>query len=157
MFVTAVTSELRLREVSYCLVGGIAVNLHGIPRMTYDIDIAVTMTTANLQSCDEALRALGLTPRLPISLADAADVATATAWEQERNLIAFSYADAKNPLHEVDVIIAPSLDPNGTVQRAVFLGQQLAVASVDDLIRLKLAAHRQQDLADVEHLQRIRK
>ena len=157
MFVTEVTTELRQRGVSYCLVGGIAVNLHGIPRMTYDIDIAVTMTMANLQACDDALCALGLTPRLPIRLVDAADVATATAWEHERNLIAFNYADAKNPLREVDVIIAPSLDPNGTVQRAVLLGQQLAVASVDDLIRLKMAAHRQQDLADVEHLQRIRK
>jgi len=33
--------QLNNQEIDYLIVGGLAVNLHGIPRMTYDIDLMV--------------------------------------------------------------------------------------------------------------------
>jgi hypothetical protein len=35
----AIFKKLNERKIKYIVVGGIAVNLHGIPRMTYDIDL----------------------------------------------------------------------------------------------------------------------
>ncbi len=155
MFIQDLLDALAVADVRYCVVGGVAVNLHGVPRMTYDIDVMVEMTHENLAACDATLLALGLRIRLPIRLVDAADRATAEAWELERNLIAVTYTDPANPLREVDILIAPSLSPDEVVARAVVVGQGVRVAAVADLIALKRRANRPQDLADITHLERL--
>lgn len=40
---TKILKELNKYKVKYIAVGGIAVNLHGIPRMTYDLDLLVKL------------------------------------------------------------------------------------------------------------------
>ena len=155
MFATQLFDALAAADVRYCVVGGVAVNLHGIPRMTYDIDIMVEMSATNLTACAAAMKTLGLMSRLPIRLEDAADASTATAWEDERNLIAATFVDPANPLREVDVLIAPSLDPSGVVARATAVAGGIYVATIPDLIRLKERAGRRQDLADIAHLKRL--
>lgn len=155
MFAKQLFDALAAADVRYCVVGGVAVNLHGIPRMTYDIDIMVEMSATNLAACTVAMKSLGLMSRLPIRLEDAADPATATTWEVDRSLIAATFVDPANPLREVDVLIAPSLDPSGVVARATVLGAGIYVATILDLIRLKERAGRRQDLADIDHLKRL--
>ena len=155
MFIQALLDALATAGVRYCVVGGVAVNLHGVPRLTYDIDLMVEMTVDNLVACDAALTGLGLRIRLPIRLVDSADHAIAQAWEHERNLIAVTYTDPSNPLREVDILIAPSLSPDAVVARAVVVGNGVRVASVADLIALKRRANRPQDLADIAHLERL--
>ena len=132
MFIQQLLDALAGAGVAYCVVGGVAVNLHGVPRMTYDIDVMVAMTRANLAACDATLVALGLRIRLPIRLVDAADRAVAEAWETERNLIAVTYTDPSNPLREVDILIAPSLRPDEVVGRAVMVGKGVRVGSRHD-------------------------
>jgi hypothetical protein len=39
---------LNKEDIDYLVVGGLAVNLHGIPRMTYDIDLMVSLDTGNI-------------------------------------------------------------------------------------------------------------
>lgn len=58
---------------SFCVVGGLAVSLHGVPRTTYDVDVVVALDAQNLTRVDAALRALGLAPKLPIDLVALAD------------------------------------------------------------------------------------
>ena len=144
--------------VRYALVGGVAVNLHGVPRMTYDVDVVVLMDAPTLLACKLALTGLGLVCRLPIALETLADAAERARLEDERNLIAITFTDPQNPLREVDVLVAPSLDPDGIVERSVrrSAGEfEVCIASVADLLRMKRAAARPQDLADVAHLERI--
>ncbi len=155
MFIQQLVGALTTANVAYCVVGGVAVNLHGVPRMTYDIDIMVATDQANLAACHQLLTELGLQIRLPIALVDAADRTLAVQWEQERNLIAITYWDPSNPLREVDILIAPSLDPDGVVARSVRVGAGVRVAAVADLIALKRRANRTQDLADIAHLERL--
>jgi hypothetical protein len=33
--------EFKKQKIDYLILGGLAVNLHGVPRMTYDIDIMI--------------------------------------------------------------------------------------------------------------------
>lgn len=61
MFVRDVTRALEEANVPYCVVGGLAVNLHGIPRTTFDIDLVVPREAAPLRRCREALESLGRT------------------------------------------------------------------------------------------------
>ena len=37
VFIRDLLKALADAQVPYCIVGGVAVNLHGIPRMTYDL------------------------------------------------------------------------------------------------------------------------
>ena len=48
MFIRDVADALEERGVGYAVVGGGAVNLHGIPRTTYDLDIVVDRTEPQL-------------------------------------------------------------------------------------------------------------
>ncbi|HPH64499.1 MAG TPA: nucleotidyl transferase AbiEii/AbiGii toxin family protein [Kofleriaceae bacterium] len=155
MFIQQLVGALANANVAYCVVGGVAVNLHGVPRMTYDIDIMVATDRENLDRCHQLLSGLGLQIRLPIALVDAADRELAAQWEDERSLLAITYSDPRNPLREVDILIAPSLDPDGVVARAVTVGTGVRVAAVADLIALKRRANRSQDLSDIAHLERL--
>jgi predicted nucleotidyltransferase len=59
----------------------------------------------------------------------------------------------------VDVLLFPPVEYSGMAQRAVdfnVAGTSIRVVSIDDLIALKQAVGRPIDLADIEHLQRVR-
>ena len=145
-------------HVRYALVGGVAVNLHGIPRMTYDVDIVVQTDLVTLRGCRIALSALGLSCRLPIVLEMLANADERARLETERNLVAVTFTDPTNPLREVDVLVAPSIDPDGIVERSVARSAgafEVRIASIDDLVRMKRQAARPQDLADIFHLERL--
>ena len=39
----------------FCVVGGVAVNLHGVPRVTYELDIVPALDEPNLVAIDDGL------------------------------------------------------------------------------------------------------
>jgi hypothetical protein len=45
---------LHEHDVRYLLVGGLAMNLHGVPRMTMDVDLILAMDDANLGAAARA-------------------------------------------------------------------------------------------------------
>jgi hypothetical protein len=160
VFIRDLLAALARRQVPYCVVGGVAVNLHGVPRMTYDVDLAVPTTVVALGEIDRVLTELGLRCRLPIRLADLADDAVRESYRDDRNLIAVTYTDPRDPLREVDILVSPPVAATDLVARAVVLtldGIPVSVVALDDLIALKRASGRPQDRADVEHLERIAK
>jgi hypothetical protein len=159
MFIRDVAEALEKSGAPYCLVGGVAVALHGVPRLTFDVDVVVVPEVKALTAADLALQALGLRPRLPVRLVDAADETTRRSWLEDRNLIALTFTDPNDPLREVDVLINPLVDATQMVARSERLnsgGVSIRVACVDDLIAMKQAAGRPKDLADIKHLQRLK-
>ncbi len=52
-----ILQELTERGVLFVVCGGVAVVLHGVERMTLDLDIVVDMTRENLQRLIDAMRA----------------------------------------------------------------------------------------------------
>ena len=158
MFIVELFTALHAAKIEYAAVGGVAVNIHGVPRMTYDVDIVVATTESSLRAVREVLEQLGLRSRLPFALESIADVATRVELETERSLFAVTFTDPANPLREVDVLIAPSLDPDGIAARAVERSAgsiPVRVATIEDLVRMKRIANRPQYLADIAHLERI--
>lgn len=158
MFFAQAIACLEESGVAYCVVGGLAVSLHGIPRTTYDLDVVVVPDADSLAKTDRALRAIGLEPRLPVSLVEFADADTRRRALDERSLRAVTFADPGDPLREVDVLISPPIDPVALVARArrVAIGTLTAkVVDLADLVAMKRAAGRPQDLADVVHLERL--
>ena len=82
--------SLALHNVPYLLVGGLAVNLHGIPRMTMDVDLAIRFTRESLGGLGEICRELSLAPIQPVTLQQLADPRERERLRNEKNMIAFS-------------------------------------------------------------------
>ena len=150
MFVRDVAEALEARGVRYAVVGGVAVNLHGIPRLTYDLDIVVERDAFQLAQCRAALEALGLRCRLPLALESLAS--------ETVEALRVTFTDPLDPLREVDVLVDTPIAVNELIERSRRLESKvvsLQVVSLADLVALKRAAARPQDLADLAHLERL--
>jgi hypothetical protein len=59
--------------VEFVVGGGVACVLHGVERVTLDLDVAVQLNAPNLDRLIGAVERLNLQPRVPVSLADIGD------------------------------------------------------------------------------------
>lgn len=147
------------RRVDYVLIGGLAIALHGVERATMDIDVTVAMTPDNLASLVEMARELGMTPIGPVALDTLADPEQLATWHRERNLEAFALRAPGLAGVTLDVLLYPPVDYASMRNRAVtFIAGDtpIVVACIDDMIALKQAVGRPIDLADIEHLKRLK-
>jgi hypothetical protein len=63
-------SALESSDIRYLVIGGVALNLHGIPRMTTDLDLMVDFTESNLRRLVKVLEELSYSPKPPLTLND---------------------------------------------------------------------------------------
>lgn len=159
LFYHDVLSALTGAGVPFVVVGGLAVNLQGVPRFTADVDLAVALDGAVLVKAARVLEGVGLRLRLPVALDALADTDQVRSWVSERNLTAITFADPSAPLREVDLLIAspvPFEELQRTADRMAAGGLGFAVASLDALVRMKSGTGRAQDASDVEALLKVR-
>lgn len=148
----AILEILRRHDVRFLVVGGIAGRLHGSARMTEDLDICYSRTTDDLDRLAAALAELdislrGADPGLPFR----PDARTL------RSGLNFTFDTRYGPfdcLGEASGYTYEVLVPNA--ERAQLDELDVLVVSLDDLIRMKRAAGRPQDIADVEILSKLR-
>ncbi|MDP9405486.1 MAG: nucleotidyl transferase AbiEii/AbiGii toxin family protein [Actinomycetota bacterium] len=159
MLFEPVFAALAARDVRYVVAGGVAVVLHGHPRLTADLDLVVDLAPDQARAAVEALTALGLRPRLPVDPFGFADPQTRKRWVRERQLVAFTLHDPDNPLLGVDLFADPPATFEDLWRRAVRMrigDLDVPVVSLDDLVAMKRVSGRPKDLDDVDALQRIR-
>ncbi|MEK6770169.1 MAG: nucleotidyl transferase AbiEii/AbiGii toxin family protein [Pseudomonadota bacterium] len=158
MFYLDLFRELEAKKVRYLLVGGLAVNLHGVPRTTMDVDLIVALDHKNLEALIATAQELKLKPVAPVNLRDLADPVKRQEWASQKHMVVFALHATVNQGPTLDILIEPGLDIEAALGRAVWRdvqGIQVPLASVSDLIQLKEQSGRAQDLADIEHLRRI--
>lgn len=139
--------------VRFVLIGGYAAALRGSPMITGDIDICYARDDANLQALAATLEELGATLRgAPPDILFRLDAATLKAGDH------FTFSTKAGA---VDCLGIPAgtdgfadLDASATDEDLDSL--TVRVASIDDLIRMKQAAGRPQDLIAVEWLSALR-
>lgn len=134
-------AEFDASSVEYLLVGGQAVALHGAPRFTKDADLWLRDTPENISSAIEALQRFGAPQGIIEGLRQAAGLDV--VW-------------MGMPPQRIDLMLAV---PGGDFERAwkdhvtMALGAgAVRVVSKSELVRLKRASGRAQDLVDAELL-----
>lgn len=136
--------SLNAREVEYLVVGGYAVNAHGYPRYTKDIDFWIWLSTENIQRILAVLQDFGMGS---LGL-------TAEDFSNPKNIVQLGY----EPLR-IDLI----MEIEGVDFQDCYANREVVTLSetpvnfigVKDLIIAKENAARPQDLADAHELRRI--
>ena len=152
-FVEKVCRALADHGVRYALVGGYAVALHGAVRGTVDVDVVVDWNLESLQGAEQALRDLGLVSRLPVGADDLFNFRD--EYVNNRNLVAWNFYNPGDISQQVDVVITYDLRGRRRHRFATASGP-LFLLSLEELVKMKKASGRPQDLADVEALEKLR-
>ena len=160
MYYFEILEELYKSKVRYLIVGGLSVNLYGVPRVTQDIDIVIAMDRENVLKITSLLKELGYVPRLPVSPDDLANPDKVKDWIENKNLKAFSFYHKNENYKVLDIVLVHPLDfeksfKNRTVKRAKDI--DIYLASIDDVVKMKEFSGRSQDLSDIEMLNKVRK
>ncbi len=159
MFYLDVFRAFDERGIRYVVVGALAMNLHGAPRMTADLDIVADLGQDNLSLLLETLSEIGYRPRLPVDAKELLSPDVRENWKKTKGLVAFTFIHPKIQYQEVDLLLESPVsfiqaDRNKTV--VTVESARIPVMSVDHLIVMKRMAGRPQDLDDIGTLERIK-
>jgi len=138
-------AEFARSKVSYAVLGGYAVGYHAKPRATKDLDLLVSALGDNLERVAKALAAFG---------------APSNVVQSVRTLAPTEVAYLGAPPVRVDILrSADGIEAEQVIARAEVAsvdGLAIPFITLDDLITNKRAAAREQDIADVAILERVR-
>lgn len=152
MFIHQVCNTLNKAKIPYAIVGGYAVALHGAIRGTLDVDISISWTFENLEKVEKALNEIGLVSLLPLDSKCIFDFRN--EYIEKRNLIAWNFYDPKKPSNQVNIIINYNLKGAHTKTISTSSGK-IKILSLKNLIAMKKASGRPQDLEDVKALESL--
>lgn len=149
MLIFEVIDSFETMKVRHAVVGGYALALHGLVRATMDVDFVLALTLKDFENAEKALARIGLSSRLPVRAQDVFKMRQ--EYIRERNLITWSFVDSSDPSRQVDILITEDLKEL-EIEKISVGGRQVRVASLEELLRMKTAAGRPQDLVDVENI-----
>ncbi len=156
-----ILTRLSRAKVRYIVCGGVAVVLHGVERMTVDLDLALDFDPGNVKKFNATITELGLIPRVPISPDFLMNEQQREALIAEKNAMVFTFVDPESPFRMVDVLL--SADKS---YKALYKGSEIRrigrvavrIASKRQIIAMKKKVRpiREKDRFDINALQRVR-
>ncbi|MGH8135055.1 MAG: nucleotidyltransferase domain-containing protein [Steroidobacteraceae bacterium] len=103
--IQALFAMLEARQLRYVVVGGLALVLHGVDRLTADVDLAVDLAPAAAARLVDALEEGGYRATAPVDARQLADPVIRAAWHRDRNMQVFSYWDTTGRRPTIDICI----------------------------------------------------
>src|SRR5205823_11136626 len=86
-------------EVEFVVGGGVAAVLHGVERVTLDIDLALDMDPANVEKFLRVMQDLRLQPRAPVPARDLMSHEAVQRMVAEKGALVFSFVDFRSEEH----------------------------------------------------------
>ena len=157
MFYRDIFSELERDGVRYLVAGGVAVVLHGFVRATADLDLIVDLDPGNLSRFLVLMTRRGYLPRVPVRMEDFADEEKRRSWIEEKGMKVFSVFHPQRHGELIDVFVREPFPFAQAYERRLIVevgGCSVSVVAREDLMALKRAAGRPQDLEDLRALER---
>ena len=156
MYYFEIFEEFFKNEIKYLIAGGLAVNLYGIPRVTMDVDIIIDLKKDNLEKLRKVLNYLNyksIYPDIDFIVPEKIEL-----WIKEKNMIAFSLKNTREPYKQIDILLPCSKNFDyfwkKRVERKVN-NISIYLISKEDLIKIKQNTSRLQDRKDIELLSKL--
>jgi len=146
---------LNAARIPYVVVRGVAMLLHGIDRVTGDIDLVIDLASGASTDLVNRLTDAGYRPLAPVDPALLANETIREQWRLERGMQVFSLWDMTNRRPTVDVLLACPVPFTELLNDSVTVtigAVQIRVASLAHLIGMKQQTARPRDLEDVARL-----
>jgi predicted nucleotidyltransferase len=141
-------------KVDFVIIGGVAVVLQAMPRFTKDLDICYSTAQDNLDALGGVLVALKARLRgIPEEVPFVPDGRTL----RQTQIVCLT-----TPMGDIDLLVNPEGAPTyKTLRRRADVmdlgGHNVRIASIEDMLAMKRAAGRPQDLTDIESLEAARR
>lgn len=144
-------------HVDFIVGGGVACVLHGVERVTMDIDLSVHMTPPNLGRFIGVMAELGLKPRVPLAPATLVDPAVVRMLVEEKHALVFSFLDPDQPIRHVDMFLTADLSYDSLLPDTDWVeleGVRVRIINRARMLAIKLAITppRAKDVLDIEFL-----
>jgi hypothetical protein len=156
MFYEEVFRKLAEKRIRYAVAGGIALVLHGIVRMTADLDLILDMTEDNLKKYVSCMNELGFRPKAPVQSEDFVRAENREQWKRDKSMKVFTFVNPQHQIQQIDVFIEEYI-PYAEVQEECVRVQardiSIPVVSIRHLKFLKNISGRAQDIADIAMLE----
>lgn len=137
--IARIAASLKVRKIPYMIIGGQAVLLYGEPRLTRDIDVTVGAGVSCLPDLLRSVEDIGLTC-LPDDVDSFVRRTMVLPTQHGETGIRVDFIFSYTP-YEIEAI--------ARAHKVNLAGQEVAFASVEDLIIHKVFAGRPRDLEDV--------
>jgi hypothetical protein len=154
-----ILAALSRAQVDFIVGGGVACVLHGVERVTMDVDLALLLSPSNLERFLRVMEQLGLKPRVPVPPAALLDPAFVRQMVEEKHALVFTFLDYDRPLRQVDIFLRPELSFGTLLSDTELLpcgDFSLRVLTKAKLLEIKLGIQppRAKDVLDIEYLRR---
>lgn len=152
-------ADLASAGVDFVVCGGVACVLHGVERVTIDLDVRVPDEDANYRRLIAVLEARGMAPRIPEPMASLCDRERRRAWVQEKGALVWT-AQSPDGIEQIDVFLAYPVSWPDLVRDAKIVtirGLLVRISSREHLIlaKRKVDPPRRKDLRDIEDLEAL--
>lgn len=148
---------LNAETVRFIVIGGFAVSAHGLPRATKDLDIVPDPESDNLGRLAQVLESL----EAEVMGSDEFELDELPATDPKGLLELGGNFVLITKLGRLDIfrLVAPELEYENLLPASVIdqvFGQPVRFCGYEDLVRMKEAAGRPEDVADLQRLREIR-
>ena len=140
--------------------GGVAAVLHGVERVTLDIDLALDMEPANVEKFLRVMQDLRLQPRAPVPARDLMSHEAVQRMIAEKGAMVFSFVDFARPLRHVDIFLQDNLsfeELSTGARKIVIEHRAIKIMGIGKLLETKRAITplRDKDLIDIKQLEKL--
>jgi len=154
--------ELKTHDIKFIVCGGVAAVLHGVERMTVDIDISLDLDKANLEKFLYVLKKMNLKPRVPIPPESILDPEKRKKMIEEKGALVFTFIDPDKPFRQIDIFLEDNKSYNQLspdIEKISIGSTEINILSIKKLIEMKkdIAPPRGKDLLDIKELELILK
>ena len=160
MFYIEVFKKLNEKKVRYLIIGGVAVNLYGFPRLTFDLDLMIDLDDfKSVSGFVDSMNELGFKLDIPVKIEDFINPENRKIWSKEKNIKVFSLYNPLKEIERVVVLVENYINFSDAYERRKDIdakGIILPILSIDDLISVKKIANRKRDIIDIEALEKIK-